>query len=207
MRNSTRCGPQLLSRRFFQHESGRTCSQRLAEGLVIVVRREHQHGRCVVAASKASDCFRAIDPLHTHVHENKVRVDVTERVGDFVAVRTLAHDLECSAALEYQANAISHERLIVDNDHVDGSCFGFVGVENHPTSIPPAVTSRGTQPVTSQPSFVGPAARCPPSKAVRSVMPCNPRPLPLPITTCEPIELSMRNDTRSSSTSSHTPTR
>jgi hypothetical protein len=103
--------------------------------LVKIEHREHEDasvGRCL-----ADDPAGGLDPIetgHADIHQHDVGAQATRLRDRFLSIAGLADNVDVGLALEDQAEAASHQRLIVDDKdtqgatNVVGSSFRVAGI-------------------------------------------------------------------------------
>ena len=75
--------------------------------------------RTAVSTSKEPPrCFETVDVRHTHVHQDHVGPQLPRGGNRFQPVARLAHDLDLRLGLEDHAESGTHERLVVDDQHL-----------------------------------------------------------------------------------------
>src|SRR6185503_7970484 len=153
-------GDQPVERHVLEQEAAGAGAHDLDRGGVVVERGQDQGRGQLAAPRELLDDEQAVAVGHPHVEQQHVGVGVGHDLQRGLAARRLADQLEILDQTEQGADALAHERVIVDQDDPDP-----------PHDLPPS----GSCAVTAN-EGAGAMRRKPPSSSRRACMPDSPWP-------------------------------
>jgi hypothetical protein len=92
--------------------------QRVVHVLVDVERGQHQHARPGLGAD-ARGGADAVEPGHADIHQDHIRAQRQGRADGLFAVAGLPDHGHVGLGVQDHAEAVAHERLVVDDEHAD----------------------------------------------------------------------------------------
>ena len=115
------CAQDLGRVRALEDVSGGARADRLGDRAVVVHHRHHQHGDVRMGLGEPASCRHAVEAGHRDVHDDDVGPQLARERDGLLAVGGFADEFGLGRVTQQRADPLPEERMVVGDQHPDGS--------------------------------------------------------------------------------------